>query len=60
MRCIVDTCTTDIIGLEDGWTPSNRDGPACNDCWEYYRDHGHWPDEDAICSECQPEGSTDD
>lgn len=54
--CCIDGCETEVPGLLDGWDASSRDGVACNDCWDYYRRHRHWPDEDprsGHCVECR-------
>lgn len=50
--CCVDDCETEVPGLMDGWEPHNRDGVACNDCWDYYDRHHHWRDEAAEAEHC--------
>jgi hypothetical protein len=46
-ECCVEGCDHNVPGLKHGYEPSTREGVACNDCWEYLDDHGHWPDESA-------------
>ena len=47
----------EVIGLNDGWPSSSRDGDLiCSDCWDYQREHGHWPDESPeACPQCHRE-----
>lgn len=49
--CDTDGCDAEIVGLEDGW-PNSAGRLACADCWEYWTEHGHWPDEDEDCTAC--------
>lgn len=49
-QCDVEGCETEIVGLDDGWEFSR--GLVCASCIKTHREHGHWPDEDALCVEC--------
>jgi len=51
-ECCIDGCSNCAPGLKHGFAPSEREGVACNDCWDDYNTHGHWPDEDcALCAD---------
>lgn len=52
VRCDVDGCDADVVGLDDGWEYDR--GTVCQDCIDYQDRHGHWPDEDSeACAECR-------
>ena len=52
-ECCVDGCDHQIAGLAHGYEAPAREGVACNDCWDFHNDHGHWPDDDpASCPTC--------
>lgn len=57
--CCIDECDSKIVGLNDGWEPSSRDGVVCSDCWNFNRDHGHWPDEETQCIQCRKQSHTE-
>lgn len=57
-ECVVDGCDNEVAGLTDGYPMRRRDGPVCNDCWDYAEDHTHLPDEEPrgqVCIACERE-----
>jgi len=51
VQCDVEGCTTDVVGLDDGWEFSR--GVTCSDCIDFRHRHAHWPDESPeTCAEC--------
>lgn len=49
--CAIEDCPNRVPGLIHGWEPYSRDGAVCNDCWEVWEEHGHFPDDS--CAFCE-------